>query len=372
MKNVVISATKIIILTLFISSCAPTTNSERDNTNSEETIETIIKPISNNLEKIETDKYTIPWNPGLTIQKKDYFYGKGAFYSFEKGDTIDISFSSQNSKVSIQIIEYNENNYNDIITLRQIEDTTSLAIKVPIIKKSIIGFIFSSKSKGENITVKINRIAESKSTEDFDFNVSWEEKTIISDKKTKGAIEVTSEWQSVVSNTLVSCNSRTNAGGSTRNVIPISPLPNNTMFLIYRIVCNNKSAVENFNRNNELLNEVMNAEIAPQISGAAAVVNLLNQIPGTAICDVYLIQGEKNRDKFRNSKGTDETIPSIKEYSVTGVNQHVQAVSKTKFIDLYLGFRNNHIKNGVDININVVAAISVNKWKVIAQIPSYK
>jgi len=318
-------------------------------------------------ENIINDYYTYPWFPTDKNKIKGNYFGNGYYCAFNKGDTLILSMSSKNNNFSLIIFEVDTTNFNNIVYLKQIEDTLNLNVKIYISKKCILGFNFSSKNKNTTAQIKLFRIPNSKESENFISELIWKEIEVYSDKKLDNSEYVTSEWQNVITNSIVSCNSRTKIGGSTRNIIPISPIPDKTIYLVYRIVCNNLNHKANTENTSDLLSEL--SDINPYTAIASTLLSTINQVPGTAICDIYLLSNVKGRDNFLNKEEEDNVIDCIKSYSVTGINNHNQVIKDIDFDSLYIGFRNKELTAAVDISVNVIAAVSVKKWKYIQKVP---
>lgn len=294
------------------------------------------------------------------------FFSSGSYFAFNQGDTLDISFNSKKTIVSLQIYEIDTINLSNFVILKEIKDTVNSSFKIVISKKTILGFVFSSQQKN-NIEVKIYRTPTSIDGESFITAIKWIEKPVFSDSKIDNSELITSEWQNVVTNSIVSCNSRTKIGGSTRNVVPISPIPKNTFLLVYRIVCNNENHKENAENTNDLLSEL--SDINPTTAVASLILKTINKVPGTAICDIYLLRDVEGRDNFLKKNDDGDIVDCIKSYSVTGINNHNQVIKDIDFNNLFLGFRNIEITSAVDISVNVVAAVKVKKWKYTIKIP---
>lgn len=292
------------------------------------------------------------------------YFGKGQYFGVEQGDTLVVNFTTSNSADQLDIIAFDIADLNNEIQLRRYANRASATDKIPITKRVVIAVLTYGKNFGSNINVKLSRTPQSTQTQNFNTSLKWIDSKVTVPKNTQGAL-IEGDWVEVKKGVLISLSGTLIGTGSSRSVIPISEdLPENPLYWVYRFVCNNKGAKDNFDRNERLLEEIKNLKLDTRITGAAAVLQLLNQPPGTAKCDVVMLQNFDNRRNFLEGN----TYNFYPDVSATEVNSYKQGVSLL-LPQMFLGFRNKAVSSSVDINLTIVAAIE--RAYLLAKLPQF-
>jgi hypothetical protein len=318
------------------------------------------------VETLTNQNFSYLWNPAKKfVLTNGGYFGKGQYFGLEQGDTLNITFTASTSTDQLDVLGFDISDLNNEIQLRRYANKTTVTDKIVITKRMVIAILTYGKTFGSNINIKLSRTPQSTQTQNFNTTLKWADSKITVPKNTQGA-SIEGEWVEVKKGIPISLSGTLIGTGSSRNVIPISEdLPENTLYWVYRFVCNNKGAKDNFDRNERLLEEIKNLKLDPRVTAAAAVLQLLNQPPGTAKCDVVMLQNFDNRGKFLNK---DDTYRFYPDFSATEVNAYKQGVSLL-LPQMFLGFQNKAISSSVDINLTIVAAVE--RAYLIAKIPSF-
>ena len=292
------------------------------------------------------------------------YFGKGYYFGAEQGDTIIVNFTASSNNAQLDIIAFDIADLNKEITLRRYANKASVTDKIYIPKRMVVSVLTYGQKFGSNINIKLSRIPQSSQTQNFNTSLKWVDSKISVPINTQGAL-IEGDWVEVKKGVLISLSGTLIGTGGSRNVIPVSEdLPENTLYWVYRFVCNNKGSKDNFDRNERLLEEIKSLKLDPRITGTAAILQLLNQPPGTAKCDVVMLQNFDNRQKFLN----DDNYRFYPDFSASEVNSYKQGV--TLLLDqMFLGFKNKAVTSSVDINLTIVAAVE--RAYLLAKLPQF-
>ncbi len=317
------------------------------------------------VETLNNQNFTYPWNPAQKyILTGGGYFGKGQYFGLEQGDTLVVNFTATNSADQLDIIGFDIADLNNEIQLRRYANKTNVTDKILITKRMVISVLTYGKNFGSNINIKLSRTPQSTQTQNFNTSLKWVDSKVTVPKNTQGAL-LEGDWVEVKKGVLISLSGTLIGTGGSRSVIPISEdLPENPLYWVYRFVCNNKGAKDNFDRNERLLEEIKSLKLDPRITGAAAVLQLLNQPPGTAKSNVVVLQNFDNRRNFLNG----DNYRFYPDFSTTEVNSYTQGV--TLLLDqMFLGFQNKSVGNSVDINLTIVAAVE--RPYLLAKLPQF-
>ncbi|MBS1687826.1 MAG: hypothetical protein JSS96_03815 [Bacteroidetes bacterium] len=153
-------------------------------------------------------------------------------------------------------------------------------------------------------------------------------------------------------------NSATNLTGNSRHITQIK-LPPNTVkwyysFSAYRNPIDIQRTAAEFNLFAQL------SRLIDETGTTANAISLLSKPPGSNYCDVFLLNSPYDVENFEKKR---EPCHYYREGSVTSLESgliEVTDVSRLYGVQ-YLGFRNQSMTNGININLQVVAIIRKEK-----------
>lgn len=281
--------------------------------------------------------------PGIvTAAAQENFKYPTYLYAFEKGDEIVLNIDMTNAKGTNVIEVFTYPDGNTIYSNDSFRDLTDVKIKVR--ERGIYGFSFASNHAFDrDARFVIERIPESKDSNDFNTTVSWKETY---------KVEVVQKPQKFYIN---SGSHATFKGGKSRTTIPIN-LPDNTVKWYYEFSASrNESEVDNVSKTLDLAGEL--SSLLDQSGILQLGLSMLNQPPGSDYCDVYLIDHD-NYTPFLSKQQFMQYPEGTRENLKSGVVE-VECCHNSP---LYLGLKNPDYKDGIHVVVEVAAIVKEEGW----------
>lgn len=272
------------------------------------------------------------------------------YYAFAAGDEIAIDFVTNNGKGKqrITVTEYESGSV--AYSNNAFKTLNDIRIKIP--KTAIYQFEFATNHLlDRQCNVIIKRIPAADAPANFNYNVNWKVTNDTIYTTTQETVKTNTRYEAVSIQTPINhyVNSITNLTGTTRISFPIT-LPPNTVEWYYTFAATrNKSDVAKTKLNMQLF-----AELSKVIDASGSLsfgINALSEPPGANYCDVFVLPQESNTAFLQ--KTTFNHYPEASRANLMSGIVKVKNCCQTG--NYCIGFRNNDMRYGIEVMIEVVA-----------------